>query len=325
MNEPEAKPALPPGRSWRDIRQEVQPVAMSRRGRQRQILAWTKAIGISLLLAGVTGAVYYLAHSWATDRASLATAVHSERVREVVLITNGVLAQAWVSEVLALPKAISLMALDLPALRKRLMVHGQVQVAVLTRSFPDVLVVTLQERTPVARVQAQVGTTAPQQLLVAKDGVVYEGRNYDQQMLAGLPWLDGIRLVSSAEGFAPIAGMAEVSSLLSTVQLQAPHLYRGWLIVSLARLAVADEIVVRAQDIPEIIFTRKRPFFKQVAQLDYIIDRAHELPDPMLKSVNLTFDGQVPVRLENASPDASFKPSGKFLKPVDQRKGKREF
>ena len=64
MNEPEAKPALPPGRSWRDIRQEVQPVAMSRRGRQRQILAWTKAIGISLLLAGVTGAVYYLAHSY---------------------------------------------------------------------------------------------------------------------------------------------------------------------------------------------------------------------------------------------------------------------
>jgi cell division protein FtsQ len=289
---------------------------MSRRGRRRQLAAWAKV-----------GALSVVAHSWSTDRAALATAVRSEVVRDVVLITDGVLTRDWAAGVLALPKSASLMALDLPALRDRLLTSGQVRVAVLARSFPDTLVVTLQERTPVARVQAADPDGKARQLLVAKDGVVYEGLNYDKAMLAGLPWLDGIRLVKSGNGYEPVAGMADVSALLSTAQLQAPHLYREWLIVSLARLAGRDEIVVKAQDIPEIIFSRKRDFFKQVAQLDYVIDAAHGLEAaPMLQSVNLSLEGQVPVRLQG-SPDAlaAAPDAPSFSLQPSQRKPKREF
>ncbi|MEI6105792.1 MAG: FtsQ-type POTRA domain-containing protein [Opitutae bacterium] len=315
-----------PGRSWRTIRQEVQPLAMSRQGRRRQMAGWVKAGAVSAFVAGLGWGLYALVHSWATDRAGLATAVHSAPVGRVALITDGVLTQKWAEEMLALPKTASLMALDLPALRDKLLAHGQVRVAVLTRSFPATLVVTLQERTPVARVQADTGVGAAQPLLVAKDGVVYAGLNYDPSMLAGLPWLDGIRLVRAGRGFEPITGMADVSELLSTAQLQAPHLYREWLIVSLARLAETDELLVKTQDIPEIVFTRKRAFFKQVAQLDYIIDRAHALPEPALKSVNLTLEGQVPVVLETAAtatvpPKA---PPSNFLLQPSQRKAKRD-
>jgi hypothetical protein len=318
--------APPPGRSWRSIRQEVRP-AMSRRGRRRQLAAWAKVGALSVLAAGGGWGIYEVAHSWSTDRAALATAVRSEVVRDVVLITDGVLTRDWAAGVLALPKSASLMALDLPALRDRLLTSGQVRVAVLARSFPDTLVVTLQERTPVARVQAADPDGKARQLLVAKDGVVYEGLNYDKAMLAGLPWLDGIRLVKSGNGYEPVAGMADVSALLSTAQLQAPHLYREWLIVSLARLAGRDEIVVKAQDIPEIIFSRKRDFFKQVAQLDYVIDAAHGLEAaPMLQSVNLSLEGQVPVRLQG-SPDAlaAAPDAPSFSLQPSQRKPKREF
>ncbi|MDI1250553.1 MAG: hypothetical protein PSV13_16955, partial [Lacunisphaera sp.] len=122
-------------------------------------------------------------------------------------------------------------------------------------------------------------------------------------MIASLPWLDGIRLVRSGSGFEPIAGMADVSALLSMAQLQAPDLYREWIIVSLARLADRDEIVVKAQDIPEIIFTRKRDYYKQIAQLDYVVDATRAtLSESNLQSVNLSLDGQVPVRLQS-SPD----------------------
>jgi cell division protein FtsQ len=330
MNHVEESLASPPGRSWRDIRQEVSAPAMSRKGRRRQLAAWTKIAVLCLFVVGTGWGVITLAHSWSTDRAALASAVHSESVRDVVLITDGVLTQKWTSEVLALPKSATLMALDLPALRDRLLAYGQVRVAVLTRSFPDQLVVTLQERTPVARVQASDGSGEPKQLLVAKDGAVYDGFNYDKSMLAGLPFLDGVRLVRTRNGFEPISGMADVSALLSTVQLQAPHLYREWLIVSLARLAETDEILVKSQDIPEIVFTRKRAFFKQVAQLDYVIDRAHALPDPVLKSVNLTLEGQVPVVLETAAqpPAAANKApvpkAPNFLLQPSQRKVKRD-
>ncbi|MDI1318723.1 MAG: FtsQ-type POTRA domain-containing protein, partial [bacterium] len=251
-------------------------------------------------------------------------AVHSEPVRDIVLITDGVLNQQWVNGTLALPKTASLMALDLPALRDRLLQGGQVRGAVLSRNFPDALVVTVQERTPVARVQVSAGAGSPQQLLVAKDGVVYDGLNYDKQMLATLPWLDGVRLVRHGGSFEPIAGMADVAALLSMAQLQAPNLYRDWLIVSLARLADRDEIVVKAQDIPEIVFTRKRDYFKQIAQLDYVVDAARSLPEPTLQSVNLSLDGQVPVRLTSTPDELQKAVQPSFQLNHSPRKAKRD-
>jgi cell division protein FtsQ len=231
-----------------------------------------------------------------------------------------------VAATLALPKDASLMSLDLPTLRDRLLQSGQVRVAVLGRNFPGTLVVTLQERTPVARIQADVGGDRPRQLVAARDGVVYDGLNYDGKMLATLPFLDGVRLVRNGANFEPIAGMADVSALLTMAQLQAPNLYREWEIVSLARLADRDEIVVKAQDIPEIVFTRKRDYFKQLAQLDYVVDEARKLPEPALQSVDLSLAGQVPVRLAN-TPDelqqaAAAQPS--FQLNHSPRKGKRD-
>lgn len=324
MNSADHNLASTPGRSWRNIRQDVSAPAMSRRGRRRQVFAWVKAGAIGIFFAALAWGAYVVVHSWETDRAALVTAVHSAPVRDIVVITDGVLNQQWVAATLALPRNASLMSLDLPALRDRLLQSGQVRVAVLARNFPDALVVTLQERTPVARVQASHRDGAAQQFLVAKDGVVYEGVNYDKQMVASLPWLDGIRLVRSGTGFEPIAGMAEVSALLSMAQLQAPDLYREWIIVSLARLADRDEIVIKAQDIPEIIFTRKRDYYKQIAQLDYVVDATRApLAETNLQSVNLSLDGQVPVRLKT-SPDELLKAAPAFQLNHPPRRGNRD-
>ena len=312
------------GRSWRDISQEVTPRAMSRKGRRRQRLAWFKAGMLSVLLGGVAYTAWEVTRLWQNDRAALAAA-GSEPVRGLTLETDGTLTKKWVEGVLALPPGITLMALDLPALRAKLTAFGQVRGAVITRSFPDMLVVNLQERTPVARVQVQSGHDQPQQLFVARDGMVYDGVNYDRPLVASLPWLAGIRLVRTGKGFAPVDGMAEVSDLLSTAQLQAPHLYRNWLIVSLDRLAEHDEIVVKAQDVPEIVFTRKEDFFKQIAQLDYVTDMAQKFPDSGLLSINLALGGQVPVQLAHApadSPRRDFTPS--FTLQNNQRKGNRD-
>ena len=316
--------AEPPGRSWRTIRQEVSAPAMSRKGRQRQFFHWLKP-GLISVSVGLGGwGVVTVVDSWNNDRVGLAAAVHSAPVREVTLITNGVLSQKWTKGALALPPSISLMALDLPALRNKLLTFGQVRGAVLTRNFPDTLVVTLQERSPVARVQASEGVGLTKQLLVARDGVVYEGLNYDKALLASLPWLDGVRLVKSGGGYDPIAGMADVADLLTTAQLQAPHLYRSWLIVSLARLAEADEIMVKARDVSQIVFSRKRDYHKQVAQLDYVIDAAQVLPEPNLLSVNLTLEGQVPVRLTGTPEGLTAATRPEFPLHPPQRKNKRD-
>jgi cell division protein FtsQ len=330
MTEETPRVAAPAGRSWREISQGVAGRALSDKGRSRRRWEWFKYGAVTLLLGGLGWGGYTALEAWQHDRAALATAVHSEAVKEVLVITDGVLPQKWVTDVLALPPGAMLMALDLGALRDRLTARGQVRVAVLTRSFPDTLVVTLQERTPVARIQVQDGAGRPRQLFVARDGVVYEGSHYDPAMVATLPWLDGVRLARAGDGFAPIAGMDAVSALLTTAQLQAPHLYRSWLIVSLARLADEDQIVVKASDIPEIVFTRREDFYKQIAQLDYVTDAAGQVPDTGLRSVDLTLGGQVPVRLARSPEElARQRPAGArlpnfTLDSPPPRKGKRD-
>jgi POTRA domain, FtsQ-type len=327
MSTVETTSASSAGRSWRDIRQEVTPVAMSRKGRSRRRLEWFKVVTLFSLLGTGGWGIYSLVHSWETDRTALATAVHSEPVREITLRTDGMLTQKWAAEVLALPKNASLMSLDLEVLRDKLLTYGQVRVAVLRRYFPDILEVTVQERTPVARLMASEGDGPARQLLVARDGVVYDGFNFDKQMLATLPWLAGVRLLKTTDGkLAPIAGMADVSTLLSMASLEAPQLYKSWLIVSLDRLEVRDEIVVKAQDIPEIVFSRKRDFRRQIAQLDYVVDSVRGVvAEPTLLSVNLSLEGQVPVRMRNTPDEVAKLPAENFsIQPSQQRKSKRD-
>ena len=322
MSVPADNSTAQPGRSWRSIRQDVQPVALSSKGRRRRNVAWLKYSALCLGVGFAGWGTYAVVHSWENDRAALATAVRSEPVREISLITDGTLTKKWVAETLGLAKNASLMALDLAVLRDRLTANGQVRVAVVARSFPDMLVVTLQERSPVARVQVQDSGGRPKQLVVARDGVIYDGFNYDKQLLASMPWLDGVKLARAGNGYAPITGMDAVSSLLSTAQLQAPHLYREWLIVSLARLAESDEIVVKTQEIPQIVFSRREDYFRQVAQLDYVIDAARSQPDAALTQVNLTLGNQVAVQFDRPA-DQFFK-AHPTITTQPQRKGKRD-
>lgn len=304
MSEPRDQPRA--GGSWRGIRQEVAPRAMSRRGRRRQLLGTAKAFALVALVGLASWVVYTGVQAWAGEAAVLDPVVSSRPVREVVVLTNGVLTRDWTERTLALPRGTSLIALDLALLRDRLMASGQVSVAVLTRNFPDTLVVNLQERTPVARLQVD-GGGGVRVLLVARDGVVYEGAHYEPALVSSLPWLAGLTLRrSAAGGYEPVADMGVVSDLLAMAQLQAPHLYRGWLIVSLERLAAHGEIVVRAQDIPEVVFGARGDFLRQLAQLDYIVDQATLAAGaPVLRSVNLSLGAQVPVTFATEEPGAA--------------------
>lgn len=291
--------SMPRGRSWRTIRQEVAAPALSRRGRKRRHLGWLKAAGLVVVVGlGVWGG-HELAQTWA-DRTALARVMNSARLGEPVLITDGVLTQDWVKDTLALPKSASLMSLDLVELRNRLLTHGQVRVAVLTRSFPDTLVVTLQERTPVARLQVAEGARR-RQLVVARDGTVFEGVNYGRELLETLPWLDGLVLRRQGPGYAPIPGMTDVAWLLATAQTEATWLYRDWQVVSLGRLATHDEIVVRMREGPEIVFSRRQDYYKQIARLDFILEESRDRLAARPTRVNLALGAHAAVQFDRSA------------------------
>jgi hypothetical protein len=288
----------PFARTWQDISQSVNPRAMSKVSRQRRLVYTLKFAGMAGVLAVIVWGTIQIAETMGSSPNKLGLAESGPPLKDIALTTDGVLDHTWAERTLTLPKNATLMSLDLYALRTRLLANGQVKAAVLTRNFPSTLAVTIQERSPMARIQVQVGDAPPRAFLVARDGVVFDGKNYAPALLGTLPWLDGVKLVHAGDGFAPIDGMDTVADLLATARNQAEHLYRTFEVISLARLASDGELVVRSKDIPEITFNTRDDFFRQLARLDYVLDLARAQPDKPLKSIDLANGLQVPVTID---------------------------
>lgn len=287
---------FPSARSWRDIPQEIAPRSMSREGRRRLTMGLVKACAVTVVIAVGVWTAFELVELWQHDPSKLAAPVKSEPLRAIKLNTDGVLDLQWIQDRLKLPKGVTLMELDLAALQRALLSDGQVKTAVLTRRFPDTLIASLQERSPVGRLRAADSSGNPVDLLVARDGVVFPGSNFSDNLVSSLPWLGGVSLHRSGAGFVPISGMETVADLLATAQGNVPALYRNWKIISLERLASDGEIVVKTADPMEVIFGTRDDFFKQVALLDAVLAEIRLQPHNQVSTINLTYGKrQVPV------------------------------
>jgi POTRA domain, FtsQ-type len=308
----DASPIAPHARTWREIPQQVKARAMSHEGRKRFILSGAKTTGLILLVATMAWGTFEIISTWRTEPKRIADAANLAPLQEkdLVLVTDGVLDKAWLTGRLALPKNATLMELDIYQLQARLAAFGQVKSAVVTKNFPATLMVTIAERSPVARLRADTGLD----FLVDRDGVVFAGTGHDPEMIGTLPWLDGVKLIRIGEGFAPIPNMSVVANLLVRGREEAPQFYLTWKVVDLARIATDAEIEVRSSEIPRMIFSTELDFTAQVSRLNY----ARNQPGPAMKSINLGLGAQAVVTYDagaarpRAVPDF-FKPSAPAL------------
>lgn len=319
----------PTARSWRDIPQPVKPRAMSREGKWRLTFAVLRATGATAVLLGVVWVAWEVTRALQENPQVMPAAAKSVPVKNLELKTDGVLDHAWLARTLALPKNASLIELDLLALRRRLMASGQVSVASLTKSSPDTLKVQVAERSPVVRVMASLRGVETA-LLVARDGVVFDGAGFDEAMLATLPWLDGVKLTFAEDRFQPLENMGLVTELLARARLDAERLYKTWQVVSLARLATDGEIEVRTTPGTLVVFAANGDFFLQLARLDHQWDTFLQMPTPPVKidlslgrevSVSFPPTGLVQVGGTAAAPRAHPAPAFKFF-PTSQPKSK---
>jgi cell division protein FtsQ len=223
-----------------------------------------------------------------------------DRVKSLVLVTDGVLDRNWLASALAIPSNATLMGLDLGQLRAKVLGDPQVISAEIVRNFPDTLTVRIAERSPVVRMMAQGGTEAPRMLLVSRDGVVFSGTGFDAAMVASLPWIEGVKLVQTGKTFAPIEGMKAVSELLATARLEADGLYRSWQVISLAKLASDGELEVWNKAGMKVVFGTNEDYLRQVGRLDLLVDASTD-PTRPLKEVNLALGSQVPVSYGTAA------------------------
>ncbi len=288
---------------------------MSSEGRRRVVLRTLKTIGAAVSLVLVCWGAVQIVSALQGDPKRLTSPSQTPVIREVVLVTDGVLDQHWIVDALALPKGTTLMDVDLFHLRNRLMSFGQVHSATLTRNFPATLHVKIAERSPVAKVMAQIGSEPPHPYLVARDGVVFDGVGYDSHLLDSLPWLDGVKLTKSADGFVPVERMEVVAELLGKAKLEAEHLYRTWQIVSMEHLEADGELIVKSADIATIRFSVTEDFFRQLARLDTLLDTARTRTDQPLREVNLAIGAQVPAAFDDPALSPA-QPASKTARPA---------
>lgn len=291
--------------TWRDsIAQDTPPRPRGRTGRIR-VAADAFRHWVAVGSAAACLIFGYIAwRAWNENPAALAAPAPTAPLREIAVRSDGVLGRAWVERTLRISPGTGIMDLDLAALRERLLQTGQVRVAVVARRLPDILAVTLEERSPVLRVRAQAADGRESHLFVARDGTVFIGENYDEPLVASLPWLAGVNLARdhSGLGFAKLDGLDAVAELLGTVRSSAPALARDFQIVSLARFARDGVILVRTPEVAEIAFGSGDGFYEQIARLDYILDEVRlrsPAGDAAIRSIDLALGGrQVPVAFD---------------------------
>lgn len=275
---------------------------MSRGGRWRLAMATLRASAAIAIVIAIGWSAWQVTAALRESSNMMPDAAKSTPVKRTELrtATGGVLDEAWLGRTLALPKSVSLMELDLDRLRARLLDDGQVLTASLTRNFPDTLTVHISERMPVARIKVGLDNTETI-LLVARDGVVFAGTNYQLSMLETLPWLGGFSLTPDGAGYRPIPGMTIIADLLATAQYDAGHVYSTWQIVSLARLEADREIDVTAKDGSLVVFSARSDFFAQLAKLDYMLgymsERFGDVPRARAR-IDLSLGREVPVWIE---------------------------
>lgn len=298
----EAETETPMVRSWRDIPQAVAPRAMSKTGRRRYMLATAKVICGTAFVAALAWCGYELVSTMENNPREIARTTQVGPLKEVTLATDGVLNKEWALRTLGIPKNATLMELDLPKLQAKLLASGQVKSALLSKSFPTTLVLSLSERSPVARIMVQESDQSKATYLVARDGVVYRGEGYADSGINDLPWLDGVRLARKNGVFSPIEGMEIVAELLSKARYEAAHLYPLFQIVNVARLQSDGEIEIRSRECESVIFSTTEDFFRQLAWFDSIRDMVKPTVDAPLAKVDLSLGRNAPVTFRQVVP-----------------------
>ncbi len=279
------------GKGWSSLQGDV-PSAITRS------VPWSirfRRLGGAILLfalisgGGLIGALYLLDGGQGRD---LRSAAPKRPVRQVVLNTDGVLKQEWLQKTLDIQANVDLREVDIRSLVNQLLRVGQVRGVRVRREYPDQIVFDVQEYHPFAKMVVQEPNGERMLLMVSMEGHVYHGISYPLRIWQELPFLSGVEMQRTHNGFLPIPGMERVVELWQTARVHFPHFLTEWTRVDISgynphRSPYLGVIRIRSKMIPEIVFT-PREYRSQLEKLENIQYRyRNQLPGGVLR-VDLT-------------------------------------
>ena len=289
-------------REWSDIQQGDFHRSTTTVARKRK---WTRISRISALVAlalCVVGALAYASYSASHNSAALEP---SASLAKVTFRTDGVLSGKWLADTLSVREGSSMTNLDIAKIRNLLESNGQIKSATVSLHLPNELIIEVRERTPILRVQAQVSPGVVKTLLIAGDGMIYEGANYPVNALRALPFVDGIVLTKRGNGFRQRDDMGPIADFLNTARMGWPNFYRDWTVVSLKGYRGGDSLMsvveVTSRTLGKLVFSvhDTDEQFRRLSQT--LAAGAAQDPRPII-GVNLSIPGQAIVNYAGTPP-----------------------
>ena len=293
------KPKAEASSSWRDIQQgNRRKKTTTKVARQRRlVILFRAALGILLLAAIGTGILGIRYFSRMTEEPPEAKALMQA---ELVFKTDGVLGEDWFMARFGDVLRADVRQIEVGSVKANLEQEGQVSSATVTVSLPSRLIVGIQEREPILRLRISGEDGNPKVLLLARDGILYEGSGYPLDTLRRLPGAAGIKVRRMEQGYAPIEGIDAVARLLDYAKESLPAVYRHWRIIDLSdwdpELDYRPSLVrIRSTHIEEIIFSTTA-IEEQVERLAGILEHTQRYQMGQPKFIDLSYGEEAVIR-----------------------------
>ena len=212
-------------------------------------------------------------------------------VKRVLFDTNGVLDEAWLSDVIQIKRNMQLIDINIFELKHSLESFGQVLEAKVMRIFPDSLRVELNEEVPMFKLKMQSSEGVNFLRCVGRTGVVYDGMGYNEAYSEQLPYLIPYRHlnqkylpINGLDYVAPLMNLLEKEGLMERIRLQS---------ISLENFSGDADfpgqiIELKSDLIPRILFGAYGDYPEQVARLNYILSYINGSGNPEVERVDLS-------------------------------------
>ncbi len=300
-------------RSWQEINQHVADSALSPAARRNRLVRWAgwAAMAFSGVLLMIL-AVYAVRAGRAAPARGAAGAL-AMPLGKVQFTTDGVLTQGWVMNFLHLGVGDPLEKIDVAVLRQKLLATRQVSEAFIERERPGTLHIVLKERRPWLRAAVDNGAGGYKLYLIARDGTVFEGLDFPNELLNQLPWMNGWALHRAKDGtgnFDPVPGMDVVADLLKTARERVPQIAAQWAVVDLGQFDPRPQAslsllrIPKAGDLGQLTFVAgdyTKPYAAGdfTKQIDRLALAAHTVQEKQLlvSGYDMSISDQVIVRL----------------------------
>jgi len=289
--------------SWRNIKQSdskpLSPQAKKRRWvNSFKLLALSFLVVISLI--AIASSFYFLKKNIGGNSLS----EYSQFLSHIEIETNGVLREAHIKPLLEVQENSSMMDLDIFAIKDKLESVAQIRSAVVERQFPNTLKVTLDEYQPILKIVAMNKKRKHEGYLLSSEGHIYKGYGYPKETIRNLLYITGVNLRRRGDNsFRSLPHLSAIAKFLEVTRNQAPHLYKQWRFLSLEYFrqgpsSLGAFIKITTKKGIEIVFAPDK-FSLQLKRLDAILNYASEQKLATIKSINLSLNNQVAVKIAN--------------------------